>query len=195
MSDIIRADATCFIFFHSASDTRGRLWVAGTDTRFDRRGNRVLEPLLNVEPRNAVAWRYDLALIAVRRFGSEGLVPAGYKASITLQAADSALEVSSAESAPVFREDQRVPMHFRNLIAVPGFDVRDGREVWYCRFPGQGLESVRGSTPEEAVDRVYEMKLERFAEQYIPPPEPPPQAPATPRKNYGGHRIRPGDLR
>ena len=193
--DTIRGDATCYIYFDSASDVRGRLWVAGTETTRNRLGILVLEPLLNVEPRNAQPFTYETALIAVRRFTTEGVVPVGYSTKIVLQNNDSAPEVSAGIGIVcATQDDRRQPMHFRGLLAVPGRDVREGVECWYVRFPGQSIESIRGSSPEEVIDRVYAMNLSHLAEVYEAPPSPPPQAPVQPRKNHGGHRVRPGDL-
>jgi hypothetical protein len=188
----IRSDSTVFIFFVSHSDLRGRLWVSGTENRRDKFGNLVLEPSLNVDARNAKGFRHDMALLAARRFASEGFVPPGYVAKFSLEKSNSSDELSAIETAPTFQDDRRVPMHYRGLLAVPGRDVRDG-DCWYVRFPGQGIESIRGATPEDAVDKTFERNLQDKAEKYFPPVEQPTQTPPQPTK-YNGARIRPGDL-
>lgn len=186
MSDI-RADTTCFIFF---TDSRGRIWVSGTETRRNRLGDLILVPILDDEARYAKPWRFDLAQIAARRFSTEGYLNPAIKLKFALQASDSAEEISSAEAAPVFRDDQRVPMHYRGLIAVPG--RTSAGPSWYVRFPGMAIESIRGATPEEAVDKTYERNLQDKAEKYVAPPEPQTLAQI---QNNCGFRRRPGDIR
>jgi len=195
MSDSVRGDATVFIFFQSPSDQRGRLWVAGTETRRNRLGNLFIEPILNTEARNAKAWKYELALIATRRFATEGFVPPGYSAGITLMASDSSPAITGLESIPTTREDKRVPMHYKGLLAAPGHNVREGIECWYVRFPGQSIESIRGNSPEEAVDRVFERNLQNLAEKYDAPPPALPEQPAPQKKNTYQGRLRPGAFR
>jgi hypothetical protein len=196
MSNNIRSDSTVFIFFVSGRDLRGRLWVSGTENRRDKFGNLQLEPLLNTDPRNAKGFRYDLAQLAARRFASEGFVPPGYVTKFTLERSNSSDELSAIETAPTYQDDRRVPTPYRGLLAVPGRDVRDG-ECWYVRFPNQGIESIRGATPEEAVDKTFERNLQDKAEKHYPPVEEPTPAPpqTTTKKYQPGVRVRPGDLR
>jgi hypothetical protein len=189
----IRSDSNIFIYFISDRDRRGRLWVVELENSRDKFGNLVLEPLLNTDPRNAKSFRYDLAQLAARRFASEGLVPPGYATKFSLEKSNSSDEISAIETAPTYQDDRRVPMHYKGLLAVPGRDTRTGEECWWVRFPGQNIESIRGNSVEEAVDRVFERNLQHLAERYEAPP-PAPEPLATPRKNYGA-RIRPGDLR
>jgi hypothetical protein len=190
MSDI-RADATVFIFFEPQQGRR--FWVADTDSRRDRFGNLMLIPILDDEARFAKSWRYDLAQIAARRFNTEGaVITSGHRAKFSLQASDSSQAIDS-EVTPIQREDQRVPMHYKGLLAVPGRDTRTGEECWWVRFPGTTIESIRGATPEEAVDKAFERNLQHQAEQYEAPPAQ--QAPPQKHRFGPGIKIRPGALR
>jgi hypothetical protein len=81
-------------------------------------------------------------------------------------------------------------MAYRGLLAVPGFNARKQTLCWFVRFPNQAIESIRGNTPEEVVDSVYERNLQDKAEKapVVEPVEVKPQRSAGPR-------IRPGSIK
>ena len=182
-----------YIFFN---DSRyGRIWVSGTELIKNNLGELVLKPVLDDEARNAMSWRYDLAVIAARRFNSEGVLnPYIYQACFTLSPSNSAEEIASTPITSAPDKDNRVVMQYRGLLVRPGRDVKVG-PCWYVKFPGITIESVRGDSPEDAVDKVFERNLQDKAEKYEVPPEPvaPPAASST--KVYNGHRVRPGSLK
>jgi hypothetical protein len=153
----------------------------------------VLVPDLDDEARHAKAFRYDLAVIAARRLNSEGVLnPNIYQAGFTLVPSDSAEEIASGATTSAPDRDGRVIMQYRGLLVRPGQDVKTG-PCWYVKFPGQQVESVRGDSPESAVDKVFERNLQHLAEQYEMPPEP--QVPPAQPTNSDGARLRPGSLR
>jgi hypothetical protein len=86
---------------------------------------------------------------------------------------------------------KRVEMSYRGLLAVPGFDTRNQTPCWYVRFPDTNIESLRGATVEEAVDKVYErpdlLPHARRAPVQLEEPEA--------SRKPAGPRVRPGDLR
>jgi hypothetical protein len=178
-----------YIFFH---DSRyGRIWVSGTELIKSKFGEWVLVPTLDDEARNAKSWRYDLAVIAARRFNTEGyLNPSVYQACFTLSPSNSAEEIASATTTSAPSEDNRVIMQYRGLLVRPGTDVKYGR-CWFVKFPGQQIESVRGDSPEDAVEKVYERNLQDKAEKFDAPPPEPIAPPAT---SKGEGRTRPGGL-
>jgi hypothetical protein len=184
----IGAATNVYIFFH---DPRfGRIWVSDTETVRNNLGNLVLVPQLDNEARNAKSWRYDLALIAARRFNNEGhLNPAIYQACFTLSPSDSAEEIASGPTTSAPQADGRVIMQYKGLLVRPF--IPKGWCV-HLKRDGTQLESVRGETVEEAVDKVIERNLFQYAEKFEQP-APEVVAPA-PKKSYNG-RMRPGSIR
>jgi hypothetical protein len=178
-----------YIFFHDARYVRA--WVADTELVRNVRGELVLNPILDDEARNAKAMRYDMAVIAARRFNTEGVINSSiYQACFTLSPNNSAEEFSSAPMTSPPDKDNRVVMHYKGVLVRP-FIPRG-----WCVHLYDGklqLESVKGDTVEEAVDKVIERNLFKFAEKFEQP-EPEPVAPSAPTKNYGGARMRPGSL-
>jgi hypothetical protein len=179
-----------YIFFH---DPRyGRVWVADTELVRNKLGVLVLKPILDNEGKYAKPWRYDMAVIAARRFNTEGVINSSvYQACFTLSPNNSAEKIASAPTTSAPDKDGRVVMQYRGLVVRPyiprGWCVHlyDGK---------MQLESVRGETVEEAADKVIERNLFKFAEKFTQP-EPEVVAPsAKPKKDYGGHRMRPGGL-
>jgi hypothetical protein len=184
----ISAATNVYIFFH---DPRfGRIWVSDTEMVRNNLGNLVLIPKLDNEARNAKSWRYDLALIAARRFNTEGVLnPSIYQACFTLSPSDSAEEIASGSTTSAPTKDNRVVMQYRGLLVRP-YNPR-GWCVHLVR-DGAQLESVKGETVEEAVDKVIERNLFQYAEKHEQP-EPEAAVPAT-KKPFNG-RVRPGSLR
>src|ERR1700693_1213471 len=175
-----------YIFFN---DSRaGRIWVSGTELIKNNLGNLVLKPVLDDEARNAKSWRYDLAVVAARRFNTEGVMNSSiYQACFALSASNSAEEIASASITSAPDKDNRPVMQYRGLLVRPGRDVKVG-PCWYEKSPGTTIESVRGDLP-VAVNKVFERNLQDKAEKYEVPPEPvaPPAASST--KVYNGHRV------
>lgn len=167
-----------------------RVWVAGTETILNKLGEKVLKPLLDDDPHIAQSFRYDIGIILKRRLESEGCIsPLLYSFHFSLSPTGEEVAAGNVTSAPT--EDNREIMHYRGLLVRPGRDVNLGR-CWYVKFPGTTIESVRGDSPEDAVNKTFERNLQDKAEKYEVPPEPV-VPPAT--NNYNGHRVRPGSLR
>ena len=87
---------------------------------------------------------------------------------------------------------KRVEMNYRGLRAVPGFDTRNQTPCWFVRFPKTSIESIRGATVEEAVDKAYDrpdlLPHAERAEQVA-------ETETEESRKPAGPRIRPGDLR
>jgi hypothetical protein len=190
----IGPNTNVYIFFHDPR--HGRIWVQDTELILNQRGEKVLKPLLDDDPRYAKSWRYDIAVIAARRFKSEGVLnPHLYQACFTLSPSNSAEEIASASTTSAPDKDDRVVMQYKGVLVRPY--IPRGWCVHLFDGPRQ-LESVKGETVEEAVDKVIERNQLQFAEKYTQPePEPvAPSAPASPTaKHYEGHRVRPGSLK
>jgi hypothetical protein len=187
----ISPSTNVYVFFN---DPRyGRIWVSDTKLLRNKNGDLVLVPELDSEARYAKAFRYDLAVIAGRRFNTEGVLnPSIYQAGFTLTPSNTAEEIGSGPTTSAPDKDGRVVMHYRGLLVRPGYDVKTGA-CWHVKFPGQQIESVRGDSPESAVDKVFERNLQHLAERYEMPSEPP--APPAQPTNSDGARMRPGSLR
>ena len=176
---------TVYIFFH---DPRyGRIWVADTELVRNKLGELVLKPELDDEARYAKPYRYDMAVIAARRFNTEGVMNSSiYQACFALSASNSAEEIASAPTTSAPDKDNRTVMIYKGILVRPyiprGWCVHlyDGK---------MQLESVRGDTIEEAADKVIERNLLKFAEKYEQP-ESEVVAPSAPTNNYGGARVR-----
>jgi hypothetical protein len=115
----------------------------------------------------------------------------------TLQAADSAEFID--ELPTVRTEDDRVPMVYKGVLAKPGIDVATGQRVWFVRAidpldPSRTIESVKGNTVIEVVDKAVTMfgieKLEKYQVSVDVEPPPPVQS-----NNPAGWRSRPGSRR
>jgi hypothetical protein len=186
MSDIA-ATTPVFIWFRDL-ETGKRLWVADTESVRNKRNELVFKAVLDNEDRFAKSFQFQFALVIKRRLESEGLLNQAYQICFSLSADGD--PIALRENTRSSGDDKRVPMNYRGLLAVPGFNTRDQTPCWYVRFPNQSIESVRGNTPEEAVDNAYERNLQDKAEKEIvaEPAEIKPQKPAGPR-------IRPGSLK
>jgi hypothetical protein len=183
----ISAATNVYIFFH---DPRfGRIWVSDTEMVRNNLGNLVLVPKLDNEARNAKSWRYDLALIAARRFNTEGYLNSSiYQACFALSPSDAAEEIASGSTTSAPDKDNRVIMQYKGLLVRP-FNPKG----WcvHLKRDGTQLESIRGETVEETVDKVIERNLFQYAEKFE---QPEPEAdPSAPKKPFNG-RIRPGSL-
>ena len=165
-----------------------RVWIASYETVRNKVGDLVIDPKLDGDPREAMGLPYQAALILKRRLESEGVISHLYAVRFSLHPTGDEVGAGNTNSAPT--DDNRTVMVYRGLLVRPGIGVNHGR-CWFVKFPGTAIESVRGHTPEEAVNTVYERGLQDKAEQ-APPPPPAPEPPA-PKKNHGA-RIRPGDL-
>ena len=167
-----------------------RVWIASYETVRNKVGDLVIDPKLDGDPREAMGLPYQAALILKRRLESEGVISHLYAVRFSLHPTGDEVGAGNTNSAPT--DDNRTVMVYRGLLVRPGIGVNHGR-CWFVKFPGTAIESVRGHTPEEAVNTVYERGLQDKAEQ-APPPPPAPEPTATPQRNYGA-RVRPGDLK
>lgn len=146
-----------------------------------------LWPLWGDQPKDSRALTLEYALIFRDRMRREH----GTVIHFTLRAGDDQF-IEFREPGEVSDHTKRVPMTYRGLVATPGFDVRLQQPVWYVRFVGTSIESFRGATVEEVVDKVYERPdLLQYAEKA--PPAPAPAAPVREEANTGP-RMRPGDI-
>lgn len=164
-------------------------WLVRPDTKRDDRSGRIILWPVWGKPQEAKSLSLEYADVLRRRYKEEH----GRPTHFTLQAGSTEY-VEEPNSTNAAGEDTRQMMQYRGLLVHPGIDTKTGTRCWFVKThdgPMQ-LESVRGATPEEAVDRAYERNLQHKAEKYIPPPqeavEPRPVAPAGPR-------LRPGSLR
>ena len=156
------------------------------DTKRNDRGEIVLWPVWSSELKDSRPLTYEMAHAFRERYTKEHKTQVHF----TLQAGG---EVVDDKTLVAQTEDhsKRVAMSYRDLLAVPGFDARNHTPCSFVRFPGTAIESFKGPTVEEVVDRVYERP------DLLPHAE---RAPAqvaeteAPRKP-AGPRIRPGDLR
>ena len=184
--DNIASTTRVHVWFLHPADGR-RVWVTSVENQFDKKLNRlVLRPNIDDDPAKSRPVTFEFAVRMRERFIDLGPV---YAAHFSLDPTGPEVGVSAGYFSG---DDNRVPMQFRGLIAVPGTHVSRGK-VWYCRFPNSAIESTCGSSPEEAVNKVYERGPEavKLAEQAPPPiPEPQPEAPKVNQP-----RQRPGDLR
>jgi hypothetical protein len=185
----IGAATNVYIFFH---DPRfGRIWVSDTEMVRNNLGNLVLIPKLDNDARNARSWRYDLAVIAARRFNTEGFLNSSiYQACFTLSPSDSAEEIASGSTTSAPDKDNRVVMHYKGVTVRPY--IPRGWCVHLYDGPRQ-LESVKGDTIEEAVDKVIERGQLKFAEKFEQQ-QPEPKVVPSAKKPFNG-RIRPGSIR
>jgi hypothetical protein len=156
------------------------------DTKRTDRGELVLWPVWSSEPSDSKPLTYEMACIFRERYVRENKTQVHF----TLQPGG---EVVDDKPLAAQAEDytKRVPMSYRGLVAVPGFDARNQTPCWFVRFPNTSIESLRAPTVEEAVDKAYErpdlLPLAERAPVQVAEPE-------VPRKP-AGPRIRPGDLR
>ena len=99
----------------------------------------------------------ELAAVYRRRFAEETHCDVYF----TLSASDSAPYFEESNSSNAQGEDNRQAVSYRNLLARPGINTRNGERCWYVRISegNQQLESIRGTSPEAAIDRVYEMNF------------------------------------
>jgi hypothetical protein len=187
MSDRISAATKVYIWL-TQPGTQQRIWLRSTELVVNRRGEKVLKPAWDDELQFARSWTFEYATILRRRLLSEGFVNPNVH-TIRFSLHPTGESVGNENSERSLGDDTRTVMFYRGLVVRPGFDVKLGR-VWYVKFPGNtALESLRGSTVEEVVDRCYEMGLQASAEQSPPPPTPEP--PKEIRNQ--GPRQRPGD--
>jgi hypothetical protein len=163
-----------------------RHYLVKPDTKRNDRGEIVLWPVWSSELKDSRPLTYEMAHAFRERYTKENKTQVHF----TLQAGG---EVVDDKPLVTQTEDytKRVPMIYRGLLAVPGFDARNQMPCWYVRFPDTSIESLRAPTVEEAVDKVYERPdllphAERGQAQVAEP-----EAPRKP----AGPRIRPGDLR
>lgn len=187
----ISSNTSVFIWIHHPPNSGQRAWLGAYTTPRNQLGEIFLKPEFFDDPREAKSFKYEFALIVKRRLENEGYMnPNFYAFHFSLNPTGEEVAGGSTTSAP--DKDGRVVMQYRGLLVQPGRDVNIG-PCWFVKFPGQAIESVRGTTPEVAVDKTYERNLQHLAEQ-APPPEPEPEAPSAPTTPFEG-RLRPGSIR
>jgi hypothetical protein len=173
-----------FIFFN---DYRGRIWLGGAHNFRNKRYELVLKPELFSEPSEARGFPYELAVVMKRRFDSEGVMDRSiYETKFTLAPGTDTEEIATGQAKSAPDAKGREVTECRGLLVRPGY----GNEFWWIKFPGTARESIKGVTPEDAAEKVFERNLYQFAEK-APAPPPPPE-PETVVQNVT--RIRPGDL-
>jgi hypothetical protein len=185
------AATTCVYVWLINTNTGQRNWITSVDLKTNGLGQKVLVPLFDDDQHFAAKFEFQYALIMRRRLNAEGVAnPAINRFFFSLS--PSGEEVASEDVAgSSITKDGRVPMGYRGLLAVPGFDTRTQQSCWYIKFPHSTIESVRGSTPEEAINKAYERGPEalKYAERAAP--EAPPEEPK--KEVYAGPMLRPGD--
>lgn len=179
-------DTKVFITAHYGGT---QYWLMSAENQRDNRGRLILQGRWSTSPADAKAMTLELATIYRRRFLEETHAETHF----TLNASASAPYVEEPNSATQ-GEDTRVPMAFRGILARPGIDTRSGTRVWFCKIfdgPSQ-LESIKSSSPEAVINRVFEMGLQDRAEKApVPQAQPQQAAPVRP----AGPRLRPGSIR
>jgi hypothetical protein len=184
---MIGPSTTVYAWICNPPNSGERVWLAAHETVRNQLGELVIKPEFDDDPREAKPMAYSTALILKRRLESEGVIGKGlYDVHFSLHPTGDEVGAGHTTAAPT--DDNRVVMQYRGLLVRPGIDVKHGR-VWYVKFPGTAIESIRGATIEEAVDKCYERNLQDKAEQAPAPPPAPPEQPA--KKTFEG-RIRPG---
>jgi hypothetical protein len=163
-------------------------YLVKPETTKNARGETVLWPLWSDFPKDSKPLDFEFAKIFQRRMRQEH----GAKIHLTLTAGGDFVEFREPEDAADYTK--RVPMTYKGLIATPGFHAQTQTPVWYVKLrdPARGdLESIRGDSVEEAVDRVFERQLQHFAEKAPEAIQPP----AVPQDDAPvGPRFRPGDI-
>jgi hypothetical protein len=180
-------DTKVFITAHYGGT---QYWLMSAENQRDNRGRLILQGRWAINPAEAKSMTLELATVYRRRFLEETHAETHF----TLNASASAEYVEEPNGSSAQGEDGRVPTAYRGLLARPGIDVRAGTRVWFCKtFDGpMQLEPVRGDSPEEAVNKVFDRGLQDRAEK-APVPQAPQQSQVS--QKPAGPRVRPGDLR
>jgi hypothetical protein len=174
------------------AQTGQRAWVSKVENAQSKvTGQIKLVPIFDDDFHAAQKFEFGYAVLARRRFNSEGAVNSGrYFFSLSPDGEEVGAEDAVGSSS---LRDDRVSMSYRGLRAVPGFETKTQRKCWYVRFPNKGIESVRGDSPESAVNQVFERGGDflRFAERAEPAEQPKEEK----KEVTPGPQLRPGDLR
>lgn len=175
--------------FISAQSQGKRFWLENTFNERHASGKLVLQGKWSTDPAAAKPQPYETALIARRRMFEECNQPVDF----SLQAGDLSFVEPHVVSSPGGADD-RVPMSYKGLIAVPGFNTKsNGEKCWFVRLyeNGQQTDSLRGESAAAVIDAVIEKRLAAKAEKAPAAPAPQQVAPA-PRSTA---RLRPGSFR
>ncbi len=176
--------------FISAQSQGTRYWlVSTTNERHAGSGRLVLQGKWNTDPGAANPQPLETAIITRRRMMEECNVAVDF----SLQAGDLSFVEPHVVSSPGGADD-RVPMSYKGLIAVPGFNTKaNGEKCWFVRLyeNGQQTDSLRGESPVAVIDDVIAKGLAAKAERAPAAPAPQQVAPA-PRSTA---RLRPGSFR
>jgi hypothetical protein len=185
---------TSRIFICAVDDkTKAKYWLVKYDTRRDARN--VIEPWSTWSHTAAEAKPFSYATyqMIVERYRD-----AGYKEQLhaVLAANDNEPFIEDITPMPL-PEDDRVPMHYRGVIAKPGIDVANGQRCWFVAVldpidRSKQLESVKGDTVESCINKAISLfgieKLERYQVSVDVEPPPPVQS-----NKPSGWRSRPAD--
>jgi len=186
----INGQTNVYLWTYHPPNSGQRVWLAGTDTVQNRLGEKILKPVLDNDPHAAQSFRYDIAIIAKRRFESEGCIdPFQYSFHCSLTATGEEVASGNTTSAP--DKDNRVVMHYKGVTVRPY--IPRGWCVHLHDGPRQ-LESAKGDTIEEVVEKVIDRGQLKFAEKFEQQQPEPESVPSAPKKSFNG-RIRPGSIR
>jgi len=167
-----------------------RYWLVKAENQQDKRlGRLILQGQWSQQAGDARSMSHELAAIYRRRFLEE----CNQQTRLTLSAgSDQYVEEDGSSPSG---EDQRTPMSYRGIIATPGVNTKTGARCWYVRMHENGmqLESFRGDSPAEAIDKVFEHGKQHQAEK-VPVSQAPQQQQAAPVRP-AGPRLRPGSFR
>jgi hypothetical protein len=167
-------------------------WLIKAENKRNPQNQLILQGEWTKESRDARPVSLELALVYRRRFMEECRQPVHF-----------ALERGSRqfveeETGASIGEDTRqpVPVVYKGyrILARPGINVTNGERVWFVHIHDgrMQLDSVRGSSPEEVVMKVFERGQEKFAQRA---PEDPVQQQVQQQQRPAGPRVRPGDLK
>jgi hypothetical protein len=190
MSGGITADRLVHVVFVLTNGNR--IWFSHTDRRqHPRTFEWQTVPVADDDPRQSRPMRYDMALMAAKRWREE------FHYSVRLALEQYGEFIDEPEQAtPALAE--RTPKHAIvngiDILVIPGSD-----RFYYVRFPGSAIESLKGNTPEEAVDAfekmvVYRPELAKWVERYVPPAPRAEEPVAQQQTHQQFGRRRPGDV-
>lgn len=170
-----------------------KAWCSGTDRKqHPQTFTWMTLPSLNLDAAESVPMTIDFAIVAQRRWQEMG-----YVVRLTLEPNGPYLD---DDPTPPEMLVERTPKH----AIVNGIDVLiavgSDRNYW-IRFPGSAIESLKGATPQEVVDKYEKTvavhpQISRFVEKYqAATPEPQPAAAVQSQQAGPQFRRRPGDRR
>jgi hypothetical protein len=169
-----------------------RYWLVKAETGRDQNsGKIVVMPKWTTTPSEARPAGYETAIIFRRRSREE------YGASCDFSLSAGSLDFIEPENnSNPNGEDTRADKSFRGIRCRPGVDVKSGQRCYFVHILSEDgrfqINSVKGDTPEQAVQKVIDLGYQNFAERSQVE-----QAPIVQQQQQrpaGGPRVRPGDL-